>query len=166
MTLFHRYTINMARKKSDQYSNIKANAEKVWLAGLGALAQAEKQGDKLFKTLVKRGKKYEELIPMASDAVKDSVTAAKRQANRTLKDVESAVEKQVKRALKSAGVATKSEVQELKREIARLKKKSGGARSTASKKKKTSAKKKTKTAKKKTTSRSAKKRTTKKTTRR
>ena len=52
----------MAKKKGDRIEDLKTSMEKVWLAGLGALSQAEKQGDKLFKSLVKRGKKYEELL--------------------------------------------------------------------------------------------------------
>ena len=70
----------MAKKKDDALHAVKTSANKVWLAGLGALAQAGKQGDKLFKTLVKKGKKYEDLIPTSGD-VRDTVDAAKKQAS-------------------------------------------------------------------------------------
>ncbi len=93
----------MAKNKDDRLEDLKTSFEKVWLAGLGALAQAEKQGGKLFKTLVKKGKKYEVLIPIAGDAVKDSVKAARKQANETFQGMEAAFDRQVKAAMKRAG---------------------------------------------------------------
>ncbi len=124
----------MAKNKDDRLEDLKTSLEKVWLAGLGALAQAEKQGDKLFKTLVKKGKKYEVLIPIAGDAVKDSVKAARKQATNAFQGMEAAFDRQVKAAVKRAGLASKKDVEALKKEIERLKK---SAKSTpASKKKK------------------------------
>jgi len=128
-------------KKSDKLDEIKASAQKVWLAGLGALAQAEKRGDKLFKTLIKKGKKFETLVPEANEAMKDSLFAAKKQANQTLSDVEAAFDRQMKRAMKRAGLATKAEVDALRKEVAALKRaaKSGtrSAKKKATKKKAT-----------------------------
>ena len=43
----------------DTPEEIKANAEKVWMAGLGALATAEEEGGKLFRGLVKKGESFE-----------------------------------------------------------------------------------------------------------
>ena len=136
----------MAKKKKDALEELKASAEKVWLAGLGALAQAEKQGDKLFRALVKRGKKYDELLPAAGDAVKDSVAAAKKQANTTFQELEKALDRQVEKAMKRAGLATKSEVDALRKEVTKLKKAAKSGRSSGKKtstKKKGAAKKKT-----------------------
>ncbi len=149
----------MAKKKDDALHALKTSANKVWLAGLGALAQAGKQGDKLFKALVKKGKKYEDLIPTSGD-VKDTVDAAKKQANETYSSMEAAFDRQVANALKRAGVARQSEVNALKKEVAKLKRESKGkpakAKKAAAKKKKTAAKKKT-TSKKKGTARPRKK---------
>ena len=147
----------MAKKKDDRLEDLKASFEKVWLAGLGALAQAEKQGDKLFKALVKKGKKYEVLVPIAGDAVKDSVKAARKQANDAFQGMESAFDRQVKAAMKRAGLASKKDVDALKKEIASLKKSAGSTRASTKKKptqkKKTLAKKKKKPATKKRTKR-------------
>lgn len=121
----------MAKKKTDPFTELKTSAEKVWLAGLGALAEAEKRGDKLFKSLVKKGKKYEDVLPDASDALKDSVSSAKSQANVAWRDLETLFDRQVHRAMKRMGVASQDEVNALKKEIAKLKK--AGA-SSASKK--------------------------------
>jgi poly(hydroxyalkanoate) granule-associated protein len=149
----------MAKKKDDALHVLKTSANKVWLAGLGALAQAGKQGDKLFKTLVKKGKKYEDLISTAGD-VKDTVDAAKKQATETYTSMEAAFDRQVANALKRAGVAQQAEVDALKKEVAKLKREAKGnpakAKKAATKKKKTAAKKKT-TSKKKATARPRKK---------
>lgn len=138
----------MAKTKDDRLADLKNSFEKVWLAGLGALAQAEKQGDKLFKTLVKKGKKYEVLIPVAGDAVKDSVKAARKQANTAFLGMEAAFDRQVKAAMKRAGLASKKDVEALKKQIADLKKSSKSTR-TKKTSKKTRAKKKKKPAAKK-----------------
>ena len=130
----------MAKNKDDRLEDLKTSLEKVWLAGLRALAQAEKQGDKLFKTLVKKGKKYEVLIPVAGDAVKDSVKAAQKQTNDAFRGMEAAFDRQVKAAMKRAGVASKKDVDALKKEIASLKKSAKSTRTSA--KKKTTTKKK------------------------
>ena len=149
----------MAKKKDDALYALKTSANKVWLAGLGALAQTEKQGDKLFKTLVKKGKKYEDLIPTSGD-VKDTVDAAKKQATETYTSMEAAFERQVATALKRARVAQQAEVNALKKEVEKLKREAKGnpakAKKAATKKKKTAAKKKT-TSKKKATARPRKK---------
>lgn len=147
----------MAKRKDDRLQDLKTSFEKVWLAGLGALAQAEKQGDKLFKTLVKKGKKYEVLIPVAGEVVKESVKAARKQANDAFQGMEAAFDRQVKAAVKRAGLASKKDVEALKKEIADLKKSAKSTRAStktrATKKKNTVAKKKKKPATKKPTKR-------------
>ena len=149
----------MAKKKDDALDALKTSANKVWLAGLGALAQAGKQGDKLFKTLVKKGKKYEDLIPTSGD-VRDTVDAAKKQASETYNSMEAAFDRQVANALERAGVARQAEVNALRKEVAKLKREAKGkpakAEKETTKKKKPAAKKNTST-KKKTAARSKKK---------
>ncbi len=132
----------MAKNKDDRLEDLKTSLEKVWLAGLGALAQAEKQGDKLFKTLVKKGKKYEVLIPIAGDAVKDSVKAARKQATNAFQGMEAAFDRQVKAAVKRAGLASKKDVEALKKEIERLKKSAKSTPASTKKKKAVTKKKK------------------------
>lgn len=143
----------MAKNKGDKLEGFKSSAEKVWLAGLGALAQAEKQGDKLFKSLVKKGEKYDELIPSASDAVKGSISSARKQASSTFKELESAIDHRVQAGIKRAGLARQSELDALKKEVKQLKKASGspGAKKKTKKKTKKKATKKKATKKKKTT---------------
>jgi poly(hydroxyalkanoate) granule-associated protein len=67
----------MATKKTrtaeEIKDDIKANASKVWLAGLGALATAEEEGGKLFRGLVKKGEVYEKKGRTQFDRIKDQV---------------------------------------------------------------------------------------------
>src|SRR5690606_21832100 len=49
------------RTKDEQvHERIRESAHKIWLAGLGALAAAEQEGGKLFRSLVRKGEQYEE----------------------------------------------------------------------------------------------------------
>ena len=47
----------MAKKKIQ--GDVRESAHKIWLAGLGALAVAEEEGSKLFKSLVEQGERFE-----------------------------------------------------------------------------------------------------------
>ena len=49
-----------AERNSDSLENIEDSAHKIWLAGLGAFSKAEKEGEKLFASLVKQGTSVEE----------------------------------------------------------------------------------------------------------
>ena len=75
----------MATKKTktdDLKDEIKANASKVWLAGLGALATAEEEGGKLFRGLVKKGEQYEKKGKSQLDRLKDQVETLARLMNK------------------------------------------------------------------------------------
>ena len=127
----------MANKTKDPIEELKSSAERVWLAGLGALAEAEKRGDKLFKELVKKGKNYEDLLPDAGESLKESVDSARKQASLAWKDFESVFDEKVQGAMARMGVARQSEVDALKREVSKLKKARGSSAKKAATKKKT-----------------------------
>ena len=76
-----------SKEKSEVYQAWADSINKVWKAGLGALSEAEKRGDQLVQTLVEKGKHYEDLVPAAEDAVKDSLSAAKEQATRGVRTI-------------------------------------------------------------------------------
>jgi poly(hydroxyalkanoate) granule-associated protein len=125
----------MAKKKTDPIEELKTSAERVWLAGLGALAEAEKRGDKLFKDLVKKGKHFEEKFPDPSESLKGGVESARKQATLAWKDFESVFDEKVQGAMSRMGVAQQSDVDALKKEIAALKKsKKKSAKGKSSKK--------------------------------
>ena len=58
---------------ADLKDEVKANASKVWLAGLGALATAEEEGGKLFRGLVKKGEIYEKKGKAQFEKLRDRV---------------------------------------------------------------------------------------------
>ncbi|MGB5658402.1 MAG: phasin family protein, partial [Thermoanaerobaculia bacterium] len=43
------------KSKTDVQNEVVQSAQKIWLAGIGALATAEEEGSKLFNSLVKKG---------------------------------------------------------------------------------------------------------------
>lgn len=110
---------------------IKANAGKVWLAGLGALATAEEQGGKLFRSLVKKGEVYEKKGKVQFEKLKDRVEtlaeAAKERAEGAWEKVEEKAEGVEERwddkvvgALRKIGVPSRNEIASLTHRVEEL----------------------------------------------
>ena len=116
----------MTKKQTDAFERLSASARKIWLAGLGAIAEAEERGDEIFESLVESGESYEktlkEPIGKASGAFQESVSTAKSKATSALSDLERLVERQVAAAMKTMGLASRAEVESLRKEVERLKK--------------------------------------------
>lgn len=116
----------MAKKDTDAFKRLSASARRIWLAGLGAIAEAEQRGDEIFESLVESGEGYEktlkEPIGKASGAFKESVSTAKSKASSALGDLERIVDEKVAAAMKTMGLASRAEVESLRREVERLKK--------------------------------------------
>ena len=129
----------MAKKKKTQTSDIKDSFHQVWLAGLGALATAEEEGGKLFKSLVKKGEKYEKSVKVpvdkAAKSVKGTVKDVRSKAGKTMKKFESALDDHVDAALHRIGVPTQKEITKLTRKVDRLTKKLEESLGTKPKKK-------------------------------
>lgn len=127
----------MNKDKTDAFDRLSASARRIWLAGLGAIAEAEKRGDEIFEGLVESGESFEKTLkdPLgkAGGVVKDSVSAAKSRASSALQDLEGVVDKKVVAALKTMGLATRAEVESLRREVERLKKSAARKRTTKKK---------------------------------
>jgi poly(hydroxyalkanoate) granule-associated protein len=130
----------MTKRETDAFERLSASARRIWLAGLGAVAEAEKRGDEIFESLVESGESYEETlkepIGKARGAFRDSVSTAQSKASSALHDLEGLVDRKVAAAMKTMGLASRAEVQSLRKEVERLKK------APASRPKKKSAKKK------------------------
>jgi len=74
----------IAKKKSKQLQDeLMGSAHRVWLAGLGAMAMAEQESNKLFKALVERGETVEvrgkETVEKAKGTVTDAGMARLRE---------------------------------------------------------------------------------------
>lgn len=107
----------MGKKKKSKAkkarNQIETSARKVWLAGLGALSIAEKEGAKAFRKLVEAGEDMEE-------RGRPVVEEMKGQAVQTWAKVEETVDSSVNSALQSMGVPTRAEVEELQKRVAEL----------------------------------------------
>ena len=113
------------RSLSDQVAQkIKNSASQIWLAGLGAYAKAEQEGNKLFETLVKDGEHIETLTKEQIDKqwnqCKDKVEGVKERATHSWEKIEKAFDERVSHALARLGIPTRSEVEALKAELIRL----------------------------------------------
>ena len=125
----------MAKKKKTQTSDIKDSFHQVWLAGLGALATAEEEGGKLFKSLVKKGQKYEKSVKVPVRKATKTVKDVRSKAGKTMKKFESALDDHVDAALHRIGVPTQKEIAKLTRKVDRLTKKLEESLGTKPKKK-------------------------------
>ena len=113
----------MAKKKSKQ-GELRESAQKIWLAGLGALATAEQEGGKLFKTLVVKGEKHQKTlkkpVDRAAKKVRGTVKDVRGRAGKTIKKVEDVFDHQVTSALHRLGVPTRKEIADLTRRVETL----------------------------------------------
>lgn len=108
----------------DFQTDLKENAHKIWLAGLGALQAAEEEGSKLFKNLVERGETFETRGRKRYDDVKDQVEdvteKAKDRAETTWDKVEGRLDDAVTSALGRIGVPSRDEIATLTQRVAEL----------------------------------------------
>jgi len=106
-------------------------AREIWLAGLGALERLEEEGDKVFQTLVERGKNYEskrrEQFEEATENLREQQEALTKDVTERLDDatesVEAAVSDTLSGTLNRIGVPTREEVRGLSRRVGELSKK-------------------------------------------
>jgi len=118
----------MATKKAQKNgSELKETANKVWLAGLGALATAGEEGGKLFDKLAARGESFEtdgkeQMDKMRAQAEKVA-DRAKSKASGAWSRFESLIDDKVTAALHRVGVPTRDEIKNLSARVADLSRK-------------------------------------------
>ena len=106
--------------KSSDYelvSQIRGSANQIWLAGLGAFADAQKQGGKLFDSLVKEG---EVVQKRATKTAGQTISDVKATASKSWDRLGQVVEEGVAQALHTLNVPTKKEFDKLSRRVAEL----------------------------------------------
>ena len=96
---------------------VKESAQQIWLAGLGAYAKAQEEGNKVFDALVKEGEAIQKKTRQAADE-KMAVVAGK--AAGTWDRLEQVFEDRVARALSSLGFPTKKDIDKLSKRVAEL----------------------------------------------
>lgn len=92
---------------------LKDSAQKVWLAGLGALSMATEEGNKLFKSLVEKGEKFQDAEKPGVDKVKQGFDSAKHRAEDLWSKLENLVNDRVGTSLEKMGVPTRKEITQL-----------------------------------------------------
>lgn len=107
---------------------VRGRAREIWLAGLGALERLEEEGDKVFETLVERGKRYEDTrrnqIEEATESLREKQETFTEDVTQRLdnatKSVEKAVSDTLSGTLGQIGVPTRDEVRGLSRRVGKL----------------------------------------------
>ncbi|MBB1059402.1 phasin family protein [Marilutibacter spongiae] len=97
------------------------SAQQIWLAGVGAFARAQSEGNKLFESLVREGMGFEKTAREAAghqaeamrEAMESRVGQARERANETWKRLETAFESRVAETLGRLGVPTRADIAEL-----------------------------------------------------
>ena len=117
----------MAKKdksKKKLQDDLKESANRIWLAGLGALRVAEEEGSKLFNTLVEEGQRFSERSGQEAGKAASRAREAGEKARSEMKEGWSRVEQGFDRAvadtLGAMGVPSRSEIESLSRRIEEL----------------------------------------------
>jgi poly(hydroxyalkanoate) granule-associated protein len=101
---------------ADPAGGLRDSAQKIWLAGLGALERARTDGPKAFESLVEQGRNMgARAVGMADEALKNM-----RQADfsgQRWEKLEQAFEERLTRSLGRLGVLTGRDVENLKRQV-------------------------------------------------
>lgn len=98
-------------------STIKDSAQQIWLAGLGAFAKAQEEGNKVFDALVKEGEAIHKKTRKVADEKMAEVAV---KAAGTWDRLEQVFEDRVARALGSLGVPAKKDIDKLSKRVAEL----------------------------------------------
>lgn len=129
----------MADKRGDSQlaGAIKESAQEIWLAGLGAFAKAQEEGQKVFKALVREGDSMQKRTMKATEDKVSDVTGRmsdvtskvtqvaaglQKQATGTWDKLEGVFEARVERALNRLNVPTSKEINSLSRRVEELSK--------------------------------------------
>jgi poly(hydroxyalkanoate) granule-associated protein len=138
--IFSGERIMAARKKGKRapakargaVTNAIGKGHQVWLAGLGALARAQREGPKLFENLVEEGSEFEQrqrtnVRQLAEGAWKElretvdtRTSAARGKANEALDNLEEIFQTRVQKALQQLGMPTSHEIGALSRKVNEL----------------------------------------------
>ena len=105
-------------------TNIRESANRIWLAGLGAYAKTQEEGEKLFQSLVKEGEKVEKHAKQAAEArieeAKGKVVEFRGKASQQFDRLEELFQERVAQVLNRMGVPTQDDIQELTKRVEAL----------------------------------------------
>jgi poly(hydroxyalkanoate) granule-associated protein len=109
----------MAKKKKAKeiQAEVVESAHKIWLAGLGALAAAEEEGSKLFKSLVERGEGIESRGKVHVEKAKGAVGGVKVVADSYLETFERSIDDRINSVMNRLGVPSKGDLDSLSERV-------------------------------------------------
>jgi len=96
---------------------LKDSASQLWLAGLGAYAITQAEGEKAFNALVKDGEVVQKRTRKIAD---ETIATVTDKAVDTWGKIERAVEDRIARSLNSLGVPTKRDINKLSKSVVEL----------------------------------------------
>ena len=103
----------------DSGEALRDSAQRIWLAGLGALERARTEGPRMFETLVEQGRNMgARAVGAADDALK--ALREGRYSGADLKKLERLLEERVSGSLSRLGLMTQREVDALREEVREL----------------------------------------------
>ena len=105
-------------KDSQLSATIRESAQQIWLAGLGAFAKAQQEGNKVYDALIREGEAIQQKTRKVTE---DKVTEMAAKATGTWDKLEQVFENRVARSLHSLGVPTRDDVAALAKRVAELK---------------------------------------------
>lgn len=108
------------KSKTDVQNEVVESAQKIWLAGIGALATAEEEGSKLFNSLVKKGEGYEAQGKQRVGDVRARVEQIVGQAEGSMERLGNALDEKVADAIKRLGVPSRDEIAQLTKSVEEL----------------------------------------------
>jgi poly(hydroxyalkanoate) granule-associated protein len=109
--------MNARKKTREVQRDMVESAHKIWLAGLGAMAVAEEEGSKLFKTLVDRGHDIEDRGKEQVERAKGTLSGVRTVAESYWETFERKMDEQLTAVIHRVGVPTKDEIETLTKKV-------------------------------------------------
>lgn len=120
-------TTEEEQKQENITDTLTGKAREVWLAGLGALASVEEEGNKVFSRLVEKGSAFEERGKKKFDETYTEVSQAYSEIETKLKSrfskAEGELDENLQELVHKMGVPTQEEIGELNSQVEKLIKK-------------------------------------------
>jgi poly(hydroxyalkanoate) granule-associated protein len=107
----------LAKHDDNLAATIRESANQIWLAGLGAFAKAQAEGQKVFDSLVAEGQRVQEETKTAAD---ERIAEIKSRGAGAWDKLEKVFEDRVARALHSLNVPTRKDIDTLSKRVHEL----------------------------------------------
>ncbi len=113
-----------SKKKESAVEALSGRAREVWLAGLGALATAEEEGNKVFSKLVDKGTDFEKRGKKQIDETYDEISGSYKKLEKKIKSTfnkaEDEIDENLQELVHKMGVPTQDEIKELTSQVEKL----------------------------------------------